>query len=165
MRFIISFSYQSICWIRVWAITMVMQTSLFGASIKYYGKKLRYYTLSEELPPLLVVNGFRSSFLMGILREEFGSISEGYVEIISLKPMIAPGVLVWIVASLTAKPSKDLLRALTAYTPRAAIELVFELIEISNGYKKSRPLIRPGKLRAASKVIAQMLKLLNYPIE
>ena len=143
---------------------MIVQMGLVRAYVKYNGRKLKYYMFSDKLPPLFTIGGAKSSSLMKILREEFGSSSENGIECISIRPLTAPGVLVWIVASVSTTPSKDLLHALVEYTPRAPIELIFELIDASNGYKKNRPLILSRKLRTASKIIVQILKLLNYPV-
>jgi hypothetical protein len=143
---------------------MVVQMGLARAYVKYDGRKLKYYMFSDKLPPLFVVGGTKSSLLMKILREEFGSFNEDYIESINLKPLTIPGILVWIVASISTAPSKDLLHALIGYTPRATVELIFGLIDASNGYKKNRPLIPSRKLRTASKIIVQILKLLDYPV-
>lgn len=143
---------------------MFSRMSSVEAYVKYSGNKLKYYMFSTELPPLFIVGGAKANLLVNILRSESGSIGENGTEIVNIKPFHAPAVLVWIVASISSKPSKDLLYALMSYTPRSAVDLVFESIDIHNGYG-SKPLIPYRKLYMASKIILRILKLHNYPVE
>lgn len=143
---------------------MFTQAGIAKAYVKYDGKKLKYYMFSEELPPLLVVGGKRAGLIMNILREELGSYIEDGVEKISVKPLATPAVLVWIATSIASTPSRDLLHALITRTPRPLVELLFELIDIGNGYRKSRPLIPPKKLYITSRILIRILELLGYPV-
>jgi len=120
---------------------------------------------SEELPPLLVVGGRRAGLIMKILREELGGHVENGVESVSVKPLATPAVLVWIATSVVATPSKDLLHALITHTPRPAVELLYELIDVGDGYRKNKPLIPPKKLRITSKILIKILELLGYPVK
>ena len=144
---------------------MLSQVSIMKARIIYDGERLRYYMFSTELPPLLAVGGTKARLMMDVLRGEFGSYTEDGAEVVDLKPLVAPATLVWIVASIVSKPSKALLHALINYTPRSALDLIFELIDVDGEYSKNKPLIPPKKLYAASKAILGILKLNNHPVE
>ena len=144
---------------------MLNRASSMRARIMYNRERLRYYMFSTELPPLIAVGGTKAGLMMNILREEFGSYAEGDAEVIDLKPFVAPATLVWIVASIASKPSKALLHALINYTPRSALDLIFELIDVNSKYVKGKPLIPPKKLYIVSKTILVILKLNNHPIE
>jgi len=135
------------------------------AYVRYDGRKLRFHLFSEELPPLLVVGGKNAHLIAKILREELGSYVDGGTEVISIKPLTAPAVLVWIAASSAGTPSRDLLRALIARTPKPLVDLIFELIDVSDGFRKDKPLIEPRKLRRASKILIKVLDLLGYPVK
>ena len=144
---------------------MVIQVDHIGSYVRFNGRRLWYHVFSDRLPPLLVVNPPRAELLMGLLREELGSFVEDGVEYINVKPLQTPAVLVWIVASITATPTRELFQALKAYTPRSPIDLVFELADLEDGYKRGRPLIPPRRLREASKTVVRILKLHGYPVE
>jgi len=138
---------------------------LMNSYVVYNGKRLRYHMFSTELPPLLALGGTKAKAIMGTLRSEFGGSVEGGTEVVQIKPFASPAVLVWIVASVASRPSRSLLRALMSYTPRSAIDLIFELVDTGNGYSKSKPLIGYNKLFVASKIVVKILKLHNYPVE
>jgi len=134
------------------------------AYVTFDGRKLKYHLFSPDLPPLLAIGGKRAGLIMSVLREELGSYVENRVETVTVKPLNAPAVLVWIAVSVKANPSRELLHALTARTPKPAVDFLFELIDTRTGYGRSRPLIPPKKLYRASKILIQMLELLGYTI-
>ncbi len=144
-----------------------MRAKVLEAVVKHRGDELHFYTLSEELPPLFVVKSPRTKQMMRVLRNTFrSSYDKSGTEIIVVDPFSAPGTMVWIVASITAKPAKELLDALLSYTPRSAIESIYELIETDpESYRAGKPLIKPEKLRNISKTLTQILKQHNFPIE
>jgi len=136
-----------------------------SAYIEYDGNTLKYYMFSKELPPIVVIKGYKAEFIMKILSSKFESTVNNYVETISIKPFYVFNVLAWIIASISSKPSADLLQALINYTPKSVVELIFELIDTYNGYKKNKPLIPYRKLYTASRIILKILKLHNYLVE
>jgi len=133
--------------------------------VEYDGKLLKLFLYSRELPPLIAIGGTRAAVMMKILSDRFGGSIDNGVEIVRIVPLYAPAVLVWIVASIASKPSPDLLQALVNNTPRSTVDLIFELLDAKDGYRKNKPLIPFRKLYRASRIIVGILKLQNYPVE
>jgi len=138
-------------------------SSLSGYAV-YDGKKLRYHLHSRELPPLLAVGGRRAEALLKLLRAEFGGTLDGKEEVIHVSPLHAFQVLVWLTLSMSAEPSPELLRALLERTPGSAIQLVLELVDAGNGYKRGKPLIPYQKARVASAILIKIFEMYNYPV-
>jgi len=133
--------------------------------IEYDGKMLKLFMFSKELPPLIAIKGEKALAIMKILSNRFGSIVDNGVETIRIAPLYTPAILVWIVASISSKPSPNLLNMLINNTPRSAVDLILELMDTQNGYKKNRPMIPYKKLYSASRIVLKLLKLHNYPID
>ena len=144
---------------------MSLSLSHMRATIMYNGKKLMYYVFSERLPPLIVLRNSFTDKIARILLEKYGYHEDNETKIIRIPSFESPAVLVWLFTCITAKPTKELLNALLNYTPRSALDLVFEVIDTRHGYKRGRPLIPPRYARAASKIVSRILALHGYPVE
>jgi len=132
---------------------------------EYDNKWLRLFLYSRELPPFIAVGGARAAAMAKILRNKFNSFSYDGVEAVKIAPLYVPAVLVWTAASIASKPSADLLEALMGSTPKSAVDLLFELVDARNSYREGKPLIPFRKLYKASKIIVEILKLQNYPVD
>ena len=127
---------------------------------------MRFHMFSVELPPMLAFGGSRVERVMDVVCSEFGCTSENGLEVARLKQLQTFPVMVWLaVTATTSKPSRSLLQALLAYTPRSAIDLLLELADAETAYKRRRPLIPPRRLYAASRVLRGILRLHGYPVE
>jgi len=147
------------------AVVPVLDNPL-DAYVKGGSGWLEFHMFSRGLPPMISIRGSRSGPIMGVLCREFGCTSEDGSEVAVVRHLYAFPVLVWLAASASApRPSQELLRALIRRTPRSAIDILLELADAEAAYRRRRPLIPPGKLYAASKVIRGLLKLHGYPVE
>jgi hypothetical protein len=121
--------------------------------------------MDEKLErPLLKIGGKRAEEAYIVLAKKFLTREgDGCSEV--LIPLTAlPAVSVWLLASYTGKPSKDLLDELLVRTPKVAADLFWDLVELSQDtyeYKARRvkPLIDHRLAARASKVIRDLLEL------
>jgi hypothetical protein len=122
--------------------------------------------MDEKLKkPLLKVGGKKVEEIYTILAGKFLTReNNGHSEV--LIPLTAlPAVSVWLLASYTSKPSRDLLEELLCRTPKVIADLFWDLVELSESFydgkdsEKGKPFIDHRIALKASKVVRALLEL------
>jgi len=122
--------------------------------------------MDEKLKkPLLKVGGKKVGEIYTILAGKFLTReNDGHSEV--LIPLTAlPAVSVWLLASYTGKPSRDLLEELLYRTPKVIADFFWDLVELSESFydgkdgEKGKPFIDHRIALKASKVVRALLEL------
>ncbi len=130
--------------------------------IRFDGRSLELLLDRRGLPPILRIRGSKARELFAILSRKYDGVRVDSDAELLIPLQHLPAVSVWLLSTLTTKPSEETLDRLVESTPRILADVVWELVRLSGARSdkgRRMAMIDYKMALVGSKIVKEMLKL------